>query len=318
MRFRGLDLNLLVALDALLTEANVSKAAQRLGLSQSATSNALQRLRLHFRDDLLVQIGRAMALTPLGNALLPGVRAVLMQIEAQVMSPTKFDAATSDRRVSIMASDYVTMVALHHGLSAIGRQAPRMRFEILPVSELPARSIEHGEIDLLIMPDVYVSAGHPKDVYFTDRYVCVVDASNRRVGNSLKFEQYLALRHVVVRFARGRQPTFEERFVERHGQTRNVDVIVPSFSAAPFFVAGTDRIATMHKRHAELAAASLGLRIVPLPTEIPPVTEVIQWHRMNNGDEALAWVRGALLLHQGEDRLQARKLAHRAKSRSHR
>ena len=116
-----------------------------------------------------------------------------MQIEAQVMSRTTFDAATSDRQVKIMASDYVALVALRHGLGAISRQAPRMRFQILPVDERPARSIEHGEVDLLIMPDVYVSAAHPKAAYFTDRYVCVVDGNNRRVGNSLKFDEYLAL-----------------------------------------------------------------------------------------------------------------------------
>jgi len=318
MRFRGLDLNLLVALDALLAEANVSKAGRRLGLSQSATSNALQRLRQHFRDDLLVQIGRSMALTPLANALSPSVRAVLMQIEGQLMSRPKFNAETSARHVKIMASDYVAMVALRYGLSAIGRQAPRMRFEVIPVSEQPARSIEHGEVDLLIMPDVYVSPAHPKEVYFTDRYVCIADVNNRYVGSRLKFDEYLALRHVVVRFASGRQPTFEERFVERHSQSRNVDVMVPSFSAAPFFVAGTDRIATVHERHALLVAASLGLRIVALPAKIPPVVEVIQWHLMNNGDDALAWVRSTLLQHLGDDRHQTRKLARGSKSSSRR
>src|SRR5262245_4933192 len=112
MRFNRLDLNLLVALDALLAEQNITRAAERLHLSQSAVSGALARLREHFQDELLVQVGRRMTRTPLAESLAQPVREILAQVQATVERRPGFDPSTSDRQFSIMVSDYVTTVLM--------------------------------------------------------------------------------------------------------------------------------------------------------------------------------------------------------------
>ena len=124
MRFNGLDLNLLVVLDTILTERSVSRTGEKVHLSQSATSAALARLRDHFQDDLLVQAGRTMLPTPRALQLAPEVRTVLLQIENRVMTRPSFDPAASKRVFRVMASDYVTIVLLADALAQITRAAP--------------------------------------------------------------------------------------------------------------------------------------------------------------------------------------------------
>jgi LysR family nod box-dependent transcriptional activator len=296
VRFKGLDINLIVVLDSLLAEQSVSRASESLNLSQSATSAALTRLRQYFGDELLTQIGRRMVPTARGLELAPAIRSVLMHVDASVLNRETFDPAASSRSFRIMASDYVSLVALRHGLSVISAQAPEMTFSVLPGEESPARILERGEVDLLIMPDRYVSEHHPTVEYFRDRYVCIVDPAFLKEPQ-LTFDEFLSRPHAAVRFSRQRQLTFEDWFLERYGQARKIELVTSSYASLPYFVAGTRRVATLHERHARLAAPMLGLKIVPSPVEIPPISEVIQWHSTNNGDEALAWVRDQLRQH---------------------
>lgn len=295
MRFQGLDLNLLVVLDTLLAELSVSRAATRLHLSQSATSSALARLREHFKDDLLVQTGRQMVATPRALQLGPEVRKILNQVEDKVLTKTRFDPATSNRKFRIMASDYVTIVCLGSALSAISAIAPRLSFEIEPVGNDPAGVMDNGKVDLLIMPEIYVSQTHPFASLFTDSYVCIVDQHNASVGDSITFEQYLDMRHVVVQFAERRKPSFEDWFLERFGTARSIEVVASSYAVVPALVAGTSRIATLHAALARHFHAPYQLRIMPPPLDIPNIREVVQWHTMNANDEGLMWVRDQLL-----------------------
>ncbi|MDP3895577.1 MAG: LysR family transcriptional regulator [Mesorhizobium sp.] len=300
MRFKGLDLNLIVVLDRLLTEQNVSRASDQLHLSQSATSAALARLREYFGDQLLTQIGRRMVPTPRGLELGPAVRAVLMQIDARVLNREAFDPAISNRSFRIMASDYVSLVALRHGLARISAMAPAMTFTITPGDETPARMLERGDVDLLIMPDRFVSELHPSIEYFRDRYVCVADPDFRQSGGDLTFDEFLSKPHAVVRFSQGRQLTFEDWFLERYGHARRIELITTSYASLPYLIAGSRRLATLHERHADLAAPMLGLAVMPCPVEIPPIREVIQWHSAMDGDDALEWVRSMLLMERTE------------------
>ncbi len=295
MRFHDLDLNLLVALDTLLVERNTLRAGQKLNLSQSAASSALARLRDHFKDPLLVQVGRNLVPTPRALELAPVIRSILMQIEGRVLTKSEFNPATSTRNFRIVASDYAAMVALGRGLTAVSRLAPNMRFEISPVNTGPAIALERGDVDLLIMPDVFTSQDHPRVTYFSDRYVCIVSSDHPEVGATLPFDQYLALPHAIVRFSNGQQSTFEDWFVERYGHARIIELVTGTHASLPYFVAQSRRIATVHERHALMVSRTLPLKIVPAPLDIPRINEVIQWHRMNDGDEALAWLRQCLI-----------------------
>ncbi|GAB4356822.1 MAG: LysR substrate-binding domain-containing protein [Oricola sp.] len=294
MRFKGLDLNLLVALDVLLTERNVSRAADKLCLSQSATSGALARLRDYFGDELLVQVGRKMALTPRAQTLAGKVRAALMQIDGTIIQPPEFDPATVERTIRIVASDYVVIAELARALREIRRLAPNLTVMLDPPGEHPAESLARGEVDLLAMPEVYIAADHPSQHYFSDEYVVVAWAGSTRFGDTITREEFFEARHVSMRFA-SHTPSFEAWFVKNSGEERKVAAVAGSFTAVPFLLEGTDNIALLQGRLARKFAAMMPLRILPSPINIPTLVEHLQWHALSEGDECLAWIRQKIL-----------------------
>lgn len=289
MRFQRLDLNLLVALDALLTERSVSLAAERIFLSQSATSSALGRLREYFGDELLVVKGRNMVLTARAEELVEPVRAVLEQIRATIAVSPPFDPATSDRKITMMASDYMTEVLLTTALRDIHAIAPLMRFEILPINDA-AEALERGGVDILLTIDYALSQDHPSQILFEDDYVVVGWKDSPAMQAPITRERYFELGHVTARFGRTRIPAFDDWFMRRQSQQRRVEVVSPSFLSVASLVIGTDRITTMHRRLAQRVVEQLPLAIQPVPFEIPPIREAAQWHVSNNNDPAIRWV----------------------------
>ena len=290
MRYGRLDLNLLVALDALLTERSVSLAADRLCLSQSATSSALGRLRDYFGDELLVVKGRNMILTTRAEELIEPVRAVLEQIRTTVAIAPPFDPLTADRQVRIMASDYSTQVMLAEVLATLATIAPNLRFEIQPMSDTPIEAIERGYVDLLLTIDCAVSSDHPSLILFEDDYVVVGDPRNPAMGEPMTRQLYFSLGHVTARFGKSRVPAFEDWFVRRQKQQRRVEVVAPTFLSLPGLIVGTNRIATLHRRMAEQIVQTQPLVMREVPFDIPPIREALQWNIANNNDRALRWV----------------------------
>lgn len=290
MRFQRLDLNLLVALDVLLAEKSVSLAADRLCLSQSATSSALGRLRDYFGDELLVVKGRSMVLTARAEELIEPVRAVLDQIRSTIAIAPEFDPATCDRQIRFMASDYSTQVLLAGALAMIEAEAPHMRFEIQPMGDSPIDTLERGQIDLLLTIDYAISSDHPSQVLFEDDYVVVGDCSNPAMEGEMTREKYFSLGHVTARFGKSRTPAFDDWFVRRQKTQRRIEVVAPTFLSQTSLVLGTRRIATMHRRLASQMVKVLPLTLREVPFDIPPIREAIQWHITNNNDRALRWV----------------------------
>jgi DNA-binding transcriptional LysR family regulator len=290
MRFDRLDLNLLVALDALLSERSVSLAADRICLSQSATSSALGRLRDYFADDLLVQKGRQMVLTARAEGLVEPVRAVLDQIRTTIAVPPPFDPATCDRSIRLMASDYITEVLLTTALTDVNQMAPNMRFEVQPLTEVLLESLERGFVDLLITIDYAIFADHPSQILFEDDYVVVGWNGNPAMAGPMTKELYFELGHVTARFGRGRVSAFEDWFVRRQKRQRRIEIVAPSFLSLPGLVIGSNRIATMHRRLANKLAAYLPLTLREVPLDMPPIREAIQWHISSNNDPAIRWL----------------------------
>jgi len=297
MRFQRLDLNLLVALDALLTERSVSLAADRICLSQSATSGALSRLRDYFSDELLVMKGRQMVLTGRGESLLEPVRAVLRQIHSTIAVPPPFDPATSDRTITIMTSDYLTEVLLSTAIDAILRDAPGMQFEILGMNDAILDALERGEMDLLLTIDYAISPDYPSRALFEDDYVVVGWDGNPAMHGEMTRDLYFRLGHVTTRFGRSRLPAFDDWFIREQAQQRRVEVVTSNFLTVPGLVVGTNRIATMHRRLAERSAASLPLVIKPVPLTFPGIRTAAQWHYLNNNDPAIRWVVDRIAAH---------------------
>ncbi len=295
MHYRGLDLNLLVALDALITERNISRTGEKIHLSQPATSGALARLREYFKDDLLVPAGRRMVLTPLAEELAQPVRQLLVQAEGIIHRRPGFSPKISERTFRLVMSDYVATVLMSRALPEIQRQAPGIKVEVLVPSNHTDR-LERGEVDLTIMPRQYLSKGHPTEPLFEDEFVCVAWAGNLELrGRAISMRNYLRLGHVVVRFGEQQQvPAFEEKFMEHFSETRRIEVVTTGFTLVPQLVVGTARIATVHRRLAEFYAKQLPLRILKPPVEIPPVVESMQWHAIREGDPGLVWLRRLL------------------------
>jgi DNA-binding transcriptional LysR family regulator len=291
MRFHDFDLNLLVYLDALLTERSVSRAAARVGITQPAMSEALGRLRGHFRDQILVPVaGRAMVLTPLAQSLAGQVREILLRAQSVSAATSEFVPATSDRKFTILASDYVFDVLLRKVILRLQTEAPGVRLELRRLETNTSERIRRADIDLLIMPKAYVAEELPCEFLFEDEAVCVVWSKNERVGRAITLQQYLEMGH-VIQMLEGEVPEFERWFVSRYGSTRRVEVTVPGFGMVLKSIEGTQRIAIAHRRHAEMYCKQYSLRILKTPVEFPTVREHQQWHRHQDDDPGLRWLR---------------------------
>jgi DNA-binding transcriptional LysR family regulator len=292
MRFNKLDLNLLVALDALLTERSITRAAERLNLSPSALSNSLARLREYFGDELLVQIGRKMEITPRAETLADAVRDVLVRIDTTIAAQPAFVPHESDRVFRIFASDYTQMVLAPQLLALAAQQRCSAQFEFLPQVSNPQRSLERSEADLLIIPSGFISPEHPHEVLYEEEFVCVVWSGSALARVELDFDRYVQAGHVFMRPPNGQGDAFDGWFLKRFGVTRRAAVITYSFAALPGLVVGTEHVATVHARLARRLAAAWPLQVRPIPIAIDRMQQAVQWHRYRSQDPGLLWLRG--------------------------
>ncbi|PWU25739.1 MULTISPECIES: LysR family transcriptional regulator [unclassified Pseudomonas] len=295
MRFYGLDLNLLVVLDVLLTEQNITRAGERLHLSQPATSAALARLRDYFQDDLLVQIGRRMVRTPVGDGLTLPIRELLIQMRATLENRALFKPAESSRKFSLIVSDYVGTVLMPEVSRRINQSAPLCSIEMFPPHNAPTEQIERGEIDLLLLPDLQITTEHPSQALFQDEFVCVMCRDNPLTESTLSFEQYKQMKHVLVRWGEKRVPTVDEWFLHKFDIERRFDVITNTFNSVPSYLIGTERLATMHRLLAERWVTYLPLKILPLPWTAPRLTIAMQWNKYQQHDPGLTWLRSLIV-----------------------
>jgi LysR family transcriptional regulator, nod-box dependent transcriptional activator len=294
MRFNKLDLNLLVALDVLLAESSITRAAHRLHLSQSATSGVLARLREFFEDELLVQVGRNMMRTALAESLVEPVRNILMQIESTIEIRAGFNPAEAKRQFRIVASDYATSVVVADLVRQFAVDAPGITIDIVMPNQISIERAERGEFDLVLIPDGFeVLKDAASEELFVDSYSCVVCAENKLVGEELTLEQYVSMSHIATRFG-DRTTMFEDWFFAQSGLTRKIEVTVGQFATLPQLVLGTNRIATMQTRLAQKSAKYYPIRVLPPPMAIPPLNMRMKWHRYLDNDPGHQWLRQSM------------------------
>jgi LysR family nod box-dependent transcriptional activator len=291
MRLHEFDLNLLLHLDALLAEHGVSRAAARAHVSQPAMSLTLLRLRKLFADELLVSVtGRNMVLTPLAQSLIGPVREAIVKIRSIPMTIPAFDPATSTRRFSIMASGYATDVLLYRLLSCLSLDAPGIRVELRRLTSDDRQQIRRADLDLLIAPRKLMFKELPTETLWQDSPVCIVWSKNSNVGKELSVEQYAAMGHVCVMLEGQTACQLDMSYLDQFG-TRRVEVVVPEISMIPKAIEGTQRIAVVYSRLAQLFAKQCSLRLVKPPADIAPRSECMQWHPVEDLDPGLAWLR---------------------------
>ncbi|NNU57035.1 LysR family transcriptional regulator [Rhizobium indigoferae] len=294
MRFKGLDLNLLVALDAVMTERSVTAAALSINLSQSAMSAAIARLRAYFKDELFVMQGRELIPTPRADALASAVRDALLHIQASIVSSAPFEPAKSNRRFRIVLSDFITLVFFEKVVARVAREAPGVSFELLSLNEDPGKSLQFGDVDFLILPELFMCDAHPKAKLFDETLACVGCPTNKQLMGTFSLEQYMSMGHISATFGSTRTPSIEEWLLHEHGLKRRIEIVVPGFNLIPPLLLGTNRISSIPLRLAKHFAETLSLRIVKLPLPLPAFTEAVQWPAFHNTDPGNIWMREIL------------------------
>lgn len=295
MRLDRFDLNLLVVLDVLLEERNVTRASERLCIGQSATSAALSRLRDYFGDALLVQVGRRMEPTPLAQSLAAPIRDVLMRARVAVSMRPVFDPAEIECNFTIAASDYMIDLVLAETACDLARTTPGMCLNMGSVPEDIQAMFERGAIDLLIVPEQYAShMKHPQAELLQDEHVCMMCAEEARDIDVLTMDDYLDRGHVAIKLGDDASLAFEEWFLPRFGRQRRVECTIDQFNVAPLLVTGTRRVVTIHRRLAEKMAAMHPVKLLPAPFEMQPLREFMVWPRYLDEDPAHRWLRESI------------------------
>ena len=290
------DLNLLFALNALLSAASVAKAAERLGLSESAMSRALARLRESTGDELLVRAGRAMVLTPHAQALRDRVRELVQESRA-VLQPAgaSMDPRALQNLFTIRANDGFIEAFAHQLVVRAALEAPGVRLRFAPKPDKDVRPLREGLIDLDVGvlgasgPEVRVQA------LYRDRFIAVVREGHPLLAEpQITAERYAACDHVVTSRS-GRSGGPVDDALAAMGLVRNTAVVVPSFSTALSIAAATDLVALIPSSYFEALRAQGTLRSLPLPIPAAQITVSQMWHPRLDRDPAHRWLRGVVL-----------------------
>lgn len=288
VQFRNIDLNLLIPLKALLHERNVTRAAERVHLSQSAMSRALDRLRSELGDELLVRVGRNYELTPRGSALLDELGQVMPRL-ARLWAGEPFSPAQSEAHIRLAMTDYASSIVLPPLAEILARLAPGITLEVVPWHERAHE--ESGLVTThLIFSPLAVPSTFRVEPLFEDSFLCVLGRKLTRRKTALLLKEYLSLRHISVE-TQPNQQNLIDRSLGEAGLQRRVAVHLPYFLAAIRMLETTDLVLTMPIRIAEPVLALFDLPQVKAPKEIPPIRYSMVWHPRFDSDLLHVWLR---------------------------
>ena len=292
MDLAGVDLNLLVAFDALMDERSVTRAAARLSLSQPGMSNALARLRKLFGDPLLVRDGFTLVPTPRADALRQPVRDALAIIRAALDQRTGFDPATDRATWTVSCSDYSLLMLIGPLVRRLAAPAPGVTIRVLPRFSDPIGLLREGAADLVIEPEeIMPDAQLDSQRLFADRWLCCVWAGNSAVGDRMTMDDYLRLGHLVYSVGRVQPASIVDQHFERSRVPRRIEFTVESFLLAPFLLEGTDLVTVVPERAVPHLRRTAAIRVLDPPVALPGITERLWWHPRHSADPAHAWIR---------------------------
>ena len=290
-----LDLNLLVHLEALLTERSVTRAAARVGLGQSAMSHNLARLRDLFRDELLTRGPDGMQPTPRGQALLEPVRDALAQVQALMARGRDFDPGTARRTFRLGLPDSLEILIIPALLARLRRVAPRvhLRLHSIDTSRL-LQDLDTDRMDLAIGYGDFAEGQthHKRRRLFSETYQCMFNAELTGISGQISLEDYVRLPHILtsLRHGLGGRGVVDDA-LDRLGLKRTVVLISPRFLAVPYMVARSAVVVTMHTRIAQIFSAELGLSLSPPPIALSDIEVSALWHASYDRDAGHAWLR---------------------------
>lgn len=289
MKLNSLDINLLFTLEVLLDERNVSRAAQKLGISQSAVSIQLSHLRRHFEDTLFVSSGRGLKPTLFCLELEQPLNALLHKVREFTAHRQHFDPHSAERRFRIRAGHIDTCIVVAEAQKKLLTLAPHISLsQVAEASDLKL-------VDFHIIPKGVHRPELPMEDLYEDEYVALVCANNTGFGDTLSFRDYEEATHIVRRAGMTNAPSLEAMYVKDLGIEWKEGPIIDSYSVIPYLLVGTDYITTVPRQFAERLARLHPLRIFPLPFACPHQTLVLQWNTSANGDRATRWFKEVLL-----------------------
>lgn len=297
---RNFDLNLLVALDALLDEQNVSRAARRLSLSQPTVSGMLNRLRDSFSDPLLVRTQHGMVPTPRAETLRPAIKKLLREA-VSLLEPGGFNPAAADLTFSVSVNDYMQRTVLLSFIAFLRQTAPNIRIAVLPLEvERLASRMADGEIDLAVTTPEFAAPDLKKRTLRNDRYVCVARRDHPVRAKRASMKQFRAFGHVLVSPSGGSFSGPTDQALNKLGLKRRVVISVPNFLILPDLLETDDLIAVVPE---PLARAWSGrLKSFQPPVEIRGFETIAVWHNRFQEDTAHRWLREALVKAAGGSR----------------
>ncbi len=292
MSKRQIDLNLLKALDALLDERNVTRAAERLGVTQPAMSGMLLRLRESLGDPLFVRTQRGIVPTQRALEMAQPLKEILGGVDA-LWQPASFDPASASFTLTIAATDYAQSAIAVPFLAALQRQAPNIRVALLPIQDLQIQPLlERGAVDFaLITPDTTPPDLHARRL-FDERYVCVMRAQHPACATTLDLDTFCALDHALVSYTGGSFAGITDEALARLGRSRRVSLSVKNFLVLPDIIRSSDLVAVVPSR---LVRGQPGLICVDPPLDVPGFTKVLAWHERSHRDAGHRWLRELLV-----------------------
>jgi len=294
-----IDLNLLVCLQVLGEELSVTRAANRLHLSQSAVSKSLAKLREQFDDPLFMRTAHGLKPTPKMLFLKPKLETLVDHLEL-ITQPEQFSPQSSEYRFHIAAVESVYPLILPHFLPAIFIQGPNLNISTHPWTDQTFKKLQLGELDLGItgrdidINDAKLTMLPPPDIceqeIYRDSQMCVVRKDHPVLKGQWNLQQYLALRHVQVRCDGSDRWLLDYRLADL-GLERDIAITVPDFNSAASLCTYTDFVFTAPSHFTHLVAKQMDLVVLPLPMEFPPMAYTLFWHRDRESDPALSWLR---------------------------
>jgi DNA-binding transcriptional LysR family regulator len=287
------DLDLLLALDVLLRERHVTRTARRLGITQSAASQRLGRLRAFFGDPLLVAGRPLLVLTPRAQAIAGPLAAALAALRAALAAGAPFDPASSERRFVLLGNDLLEALAMPPLMSVLSAEAPGLTISVERADEGFVDRLERGTADLAFMPAGMLPRSLRGLALPPERFVVLMRKGHPLAGKRLSLERYLSLSHLLIA-PRGMPGSIVDRALDALGRSRRVVARVQHFVAAPFVIAGSDLVVTCPESVARAAGKQLGLRAAAPPLELPIDRSFMVWHERAQDDAGHSWLRGKI------------------------
>ena len=296
MHLHRIDLNLLVVLDAIFSEGGITKAGEKLHLTQPAISHALGRLRELFGDPLFVREGRRMVPTPLARSLMQPVRRALHSLEVTLNESQRFDPATTQRHFNVAVRDVLEALVLPPLLERVEHEAPSVDISAIRADRRSFESeLAAGSLDAVLDVLLPMSAEVRHQRVSVDRLVVVArkrhPATQRK---KLDLAAYLRAQHVLVSSRRS-GPGLEDVELSRQGLKRRIRLRCQHYFAACGVVAGSDLLLTMPERYAQLANRQFGNQILAFPMEMPSMDAYLYWHASVDNDPANRWLRAQIV-----------------------